>query len=187
VLLYALEGPEGVSLPAADVAGKPVDPREALARLEEAGLLGAPPAAELPGEAAGQVPVEGVLTFSRNKAALGGAVFATPALSPADASLLPRLAGLLTTGGGPSSAALAAFAGVPHVRAARAAWVPAGLEFDEPLLGKARRAAGLELRPVSGRRRRLLREGERVRLDPATGEWSALSPARAPGPSVPPR
>jgi len=144
---------------------KPIDAEQALALMDEAGLLrpaGTAYPVSLP-------PFTAKLTYSRLQALQGGRIYATPYATGEDEKALERSKGLLTTHGGPSSILLAAAAGIPVVDLAGAEWSgSSGLALEEPVFAAPRRLpSGLVGRDLAGWRRTLLREGEEIRFDPA--------------------
>jgi hypothetical protein len=155
-----------------------LDAEKALALLSAAGELRPAPKSPLPpAEAAALTSsrgasldatllhpgpaVEAELTFSRGRALEGGRIYAAPYASGADESALFRAKALLVTHGGTQSALLAAAAGLPALELHRAEWSGAGLSVEV------------------GGRTVLLREGARVRVDPAAGVVLFVEPAAA--------
>lgn len=153
---------------------------DALARLEEFGLL-APEAAPGPGaigpDAAAGTPlagpgaVEGAVTFDAARAAEGSLVFVTPFLSAGDRRIAAKARAIVTTAGGPQAAAFAARAGIPAVDLPRGSWDEGtGLSLELPIW----RAGAAGARLASERRRVLLREGDKVRVDGRRGTLEIL-------------
>ncbi|MBI5597382.1 MAG: hypothetical protein HY928_14915 [Elusimicrobia bacterium] len=185
IVLFA-RGDDGLpSRMAAEVASsalarRSVSPADALARLEEFGLVAGSEAegpGALPFDAvagtplAGGAPVEGPLTFDAARAAEGKLIFATPFLSSRDMQSAAKARAVVPTAGGPQAQAFAARAGIPGVDVPRGSWDEGtGLMLELPLW-KAGPGGG---RVASERRRALLREGDKVRVDGRRGTLEIL-------------
>ncbi|HVE14679.1 MAG TPA: hypothetical protein VNI01_14885, partial [Elusimicrobiota bacterium] len=170
-----------------------LSPSRALALLRARGLLPRLPAASrapAPSESPGVraqlrfAPAaprrfDGVLTYDAAKALGPRDVYATPALTPADAARLAQAKGFLVTRAPAEAAALGLAAGKPGLGLARARWTAAGLELLVPEFGPPRYVAGLSVRGVARASLRILREGDSLALDADSGSLRTLKPEPA--------
>lgn len=203
LVLRLLRGPDGaishfdarrVGL---DRGPQPLDRKKAVADLERLGLLSAEGGAHLSSpvspasagkgdvflaralHAVSASPFTARITYDPAKAVLGDRIFVTPYLGPGDGKAARRSRGLLTTAGGPQAAILAARAGVPAFNLPRAHWSDSsGLSLEQPVFGPVKTRGGRRVVPVERTVRRVLREGEAVRLDPARGTVTLLDEER---------
>ncbi|MBI2363126.1 MAG: hypothetical protein HYV15_07060 [Elusimicrobia bacterium] len=115
--------------------------------------------------------MEGTLTFDAARAAEGKLIFATPFLSSRDMASAAKARALVTTAGGPQAQAFAARAGIPGVDLPRGSWDEGtGLTLELPIW----KAGPGGVRVAAERRRALLREGDKVRVDGRRGTLEVL-------------
>ncbi|MBI4061749.1 MAG: hypothetical protein HY403_09990, partial [Elusimicrobia bacterium] len=118
-------------------------------------------------------PVCARVTFDRRVAEAGGRVFILDAASAGDEPAIRMSEAVIARRGGLASraGATARRHGVPAVALGRGRWDGGGpaLYLDEPAYGKPLAASGFTYRPVTGFEERVLREGDAVVVDAASG------------------